>query len=102
MSSAKIIELRIDKPKAEVNGETKWIDLNNHEVKPIIMNGRTMLPLRFVAENLGCKVGWDPNTRTITITYEGVSSPGSYSSSPVNLGNPLNSPFHSNSYSPFH
>jgi hypothetical protein len=28
-----------------------------------------MLPLRFVAENLGCKVDWDGTTRTITITY---------------------------------
>ncbi len=64
-----VINLWIDKPKAEVNGVMKWIDPNNHDVKPIIVNGRTMLPLRFVAENLGCKVDWDPTTRTITITY---------------------------------
>ena len=63
------IELWIGKPKARVNGEMKWIDPNNHDVKPIIVNGRTMLPLRFVAENLGCQVQWDPNTKTITITY---------------------------------
>ena len=47
----------------------KWIDDNNHDVKPIIINDRTMLPLRFVAENLGYTVQWDPATRTITITY---------------------------------
>ncbi|GEM_PF-606669 len=64
-----VINLWIGKPQAEVNGEMKWIDPNNHDVKPIIVNGRTMLPLRFVAENLGCKVDWDPNTKTITITY---------------------------------
>ncbi len=63
------IELRIGKPQAMVNGRKKWIDENNHNVKPIIINGRTMLPLRFVAESLGCEVNWDPNTRTITITY---------------------------------
>jgi len=28
-----------------------------------------MLPVRFVAENLGCDVGWDPDTREVTITY---------------------------------
>jgi len=63
------VELWIDNPKAKVNGVTKWIDGNNHNVKPIIINGRTMLPLRFVAESLGCKVDWDSATRTITITY---------------------------------
>ena len=66
-----VIELWIDKPQAEVNGETKWIDSNNHDVKPIIINDRTMLPLRFVAESLGCTVNWDPDTRKITITYGG-------------------------------
>ncbi len=64
-----VINLWIDNPKAKVNGETKWIDPNNHDVKPIIVNSRTMLPLRFVAESLGCKVDWDAATRTITITY---------------------------------
>jgi len=39
------------------------------DVKPVIINSRTMLPLRFVAENLGCTVNWDPMSRTIKITY---------------------------------
>jgi len=65
------IELWIDKPQAKVNGVMKWIDPNNHNVKPIIVNDRTMLPLRFVAESLGCTVDWNPDTRTITITYGG-------------------------------
>ncbi|MEA3313702.1 MAG: stalk domain-containing protein [Caldisericota bacterium] len=65
------IELWIDNPKAKVNGAEVWIDTDNHDVKPIIVNDRTMLPLRFVAESLGCDVGWDNDTRTITITYGG-------------------------------
>jgi len=65
------IELWIDGPQAEVNGVMKWIDPKNHNVKPIIVNDRTMLPLRFVAESLGCTVDWDSDTRTITITYNG-------------------------------
>jgi len=65
------IELWIDNPKAKVNGTEAWIDADNHNVKPIIINDRTMLPLRFVAESLGCDVGWDNDTRTITITYGG-------------------------------
>ena len=66
-----VIELWIDNPKAKVNGETKWIDPKNHSVKPIIVNDRTMLPLRFVAESLGCTVSWDASTKIITITYSG-------------------------------
>ncbi|MCD6116931.1 copper amine oxidase N-terminal domain-containing protein [bacterium] len=65
------IELWIDSPRAKVNGTMVYIDSDNHSVKPIIVNDRTMLPLRFVAESLGCIVDWDPNTRTITIAYGG-------------------------------
>jgi hypothetical protein len=66
-----LIELQIDNPKARVNGIEKWIDPDNHDVKPTIINSRTMLPLRFVTENLGCDVQWDGTTKTITITYQG-------------------------------
>ncbi len=31
------IELWIDNPQGRVNGEPKWIDENNHNVKPIII-----------------------------------------------------------------
>ena len=63
------VELWIDNPMAKVNGTAKWIDANNHDVKPIIINDRTMLPIRFIAESLGAKVDWDASTKTITITY---------------------------------
>jgi len=65
----KIIELWIGKNYARINGEIKLIDPDNPNVVPIIIEGRTMLPIRFVAENLGCKVDWDGATKTITITY---------------------------------
>ncbi|MGC9089963.1 MAG: copper amine oxidase N-terminal domain-containing protein [Caldisericia bacterium] len=64
-----IIELWIDKPQAKVNDETKWIDDNNHDVKPLIINGRTMLPIRFVAENLGLSVEWIDKEKKIILTY---------------------------------
>ena len=63
------IELWINKPTALVNGVELYIDDTNHKVVPEIINGRTMLPLRFVAENLGATVDWDQDTKTITITY---------------------------------
>jgi hypothetical protein len=65
------IELWIGKNTARVNGTDTPIDSTNPKVVPEIINGRTMLPLRFVTENLGCELQWDPNTKTITITYQG-------------------------------
>jgi hypothetical protein len=65
------IELWIGKNTARVNGTDTPIDSTNSKVVPEIINGRTMLPLRFVTENLGCQLRWDLNTKTITITYQG-------------------------------
>ncbi|MEM3385958.1 MAG: copper amine oxidase N-terminal domain-containing protein, partial [Nitrososphaeria archaeon] len=65
------IELWIGKSSALVNGIDTPIDSSNPKVVPEIINGRTMLPLRFVAESLGCDVQWDGTTKTITLTYQG-------------------------------
>jgi len=65
-----VIELWIGKNLATVNGEYKLIDPTNPNVKPIVIPpGRTMLPIRFIAENLGCKVDWNPDLREVKVTY---------------------------------
>lgn len=64
-----IIELWINKNVAKVNENYVFIDADNPNVVPLIIQGRTMLPIRFVAESLGCKVDWDNLTKKITITY---------------------------------
>ena len=38
------------------------------DVTPEIISGRTMLPIRFIAESFGFAVGWDGSTQKITIT----------------------------------
>jgi hypothetical protein len=63
------IELWIGKSVATVNGVSTPIDSTDAKVVPEIINGRTMLPLRFVTENLGATVAWEQSTQTITITY---------------------------------
>jgi len=63
------LELWIGKSTAKVNGVDILIDSTNSKVVPEIINSRTMLPLRFIAENLGSDVQWDGTTKTITITY---------------------------------
>ena len=65
----KTIALWIGKSAATVNGVSTLIDSTNAKVVPEIINGRTMLPLRFVSENLGCAVAWAAVTKMITITY---------------------------------
>lgn len=49
-----------------------YANKNNSPVKldvaPKIVNERTLIPLRFVSEALGCDVKWDEETMTITIT----------------------------------
>ena len=37
------------------------------DVAPYIKNGRTMLPIRYIAEALGMSVSWDAKTRTVII-----------------------------------
>ena len=56
----KTIELWIGNNAARVNGQERLIDPDNPEVRPFIAPpSRTMLPLRFITENLGCEVEWD-------------------------------------------
>jgi outer membrane protein assembly factor BamB len=40
------------------------------DVPPEILNGRTFIPIRAVSDILGGKTAWDPQTKTVTITYE--------------------------------
>jgi len=63
------VELWIGKNIARVNGVMKPIDSSDSNVVPKIINGRTMLPLRFIAEALGCSVNWDGVTKKITIIF---------------------------------
>lgn len=66
----KIVELWINSNRARVNGISTLVDLDNSKVMPFtVPPGRTMLPLRFIAENLGCDVNWNQSLGVVTITY---------------------------------
>lgn len=64
-SSSSEIVLTIDSTEAIVFGTVKYND-----VAPIIVNDRTMLPARFVAENLGADVRWDDEEKCAVITSD--------------------------------
>lgn len=57
-----LIQLTIGSQAAMVNGKQTKLD-----VPPMIMNGRTLVPIRFISEALGAEVAFDAATRTITI-----------------------------------
>ena len=52
----------INESKAVVTGT-----FITNDVAPILENGRTMLPARFVAENLGATVSWNDEKQMVTI-----------------------------------
>lgn len=58
------IQLTINQPSVKVNGYSKAIDQ-----APMIMpeTGRTVVPVRALAEALGCEVSWDPVKQQIDI-----------------------------------
>lgn len=61
------VSLTIGSTTAYVNGQPKQLD-----VPAQIIDGSTLVPLRFVSEGLGAEVSWDPATRTASITYMAV------------------------------
>ena len=61
----KTIELTINSIDAFVNGEKKTL-----EQAPIIMNQRTLVPLRFIGEEMGAKVKWDQVKQKITMDMD--------------------------------
>jgi hypothetical protein len=66
---SRTVAVTIGDPMGLVGGKKVAIDPANAKVVPVIINGRTMLPLRFIAENLGLDLAWDAATRTISFTY---------------------------------
>jgi hypothetical protein len=69
------LELTIGKAIAVVDGTSIRIDPTNPSVVPIILGGRTMLPVRFVAEQLGGSVEWTASTRTVTLSFNAAATP---------------------------
>ncbi|MEZ4812450.1 MAG: copper amine oxidase N-terminal domain-containing protein [Caldisericia bacterium] len=66
----KTIRLWIGKPMAHVDGYEIKID-ENEDVIPFISEGRTLLPLRFVSDNLGADdVLWNTDTKEIELVWE--------------------------------
>jgi hypothetical protein len=58
------VRLQVGQRFAAVDGKRVALD-----AAPIILNGVTMVPLRFIADTLGADTQWEATTRTIIIVY---------------------------------
>ena len=61
-NNASNIILQIGNTTATAYGKQTVLD-----AAPVIINGRTMVPIRFIAENLDCTVDWDAQNKVVTI-----------------------------------
>jgi N-acetylmuramoyl-L-alanine amidase len=58
-SAAREIRMNIGKPSASVNGEERTMTAS-----PVVIEGTTLVPIRFVGETLGLEVYWDNSTKS--------------------------------------
>jgi len=63
------VVLTIGNTAAKVSGKEVTLD-----VPAKILSDRTMVPVRFISESLGCNVGWDDATKTVIISTSSAST----------------------------
>lgn len=79
------VHLWIDKNMALVNEKEVFID-EDKSVVPIIKDGSTIVPIRFISESLGSEVKWNPDTEEIVL-----EPAQDYNSSRSNRPSPISS-----------
>jgi hypothetical protein len=79
----KVISITVDRDVAMVNGKQVTMSQTAQ-----VINGRTMVPLRFVSEALGAQVAWDGTTKTVIISDDSVNQ----SAEDVSIGNEQDEP----------
>ena len=60
------VYMQIGNYRMSVDGTVSVID-----TPPVIIEGRTLIPLRALIEGIGCEIYWDDASRTVDINYEG-------------------------------
>ena len=58
------VSMWLNKTDLMSDGQNKTID-----AAPVSVNGRTLVPLRAAAENIGCIIDWNPDTQAILVGY---------------------------------
>ena len=71
VKGADTVQITLNSTTAYVNGEAQTLD-----VPAMAIDGRTLVPVRFVSEALDAKVDWLQDTQTVRITTAGGGSGG--------------------------
>ena len=55
----------------KIGNKVSYTDKVAHvlDVAPMIVNSRTLVPVRFVSEACGAEVNWDDTSKTVIIKY---------------------------------
>lgn len=64
----RIIKVRLGSPIAIVDGKETPL-MKELLIAPVVIKGTSMVPLRFISESMGAKVGFEAPTKKITITW---------------------------------
>ena len=67
-----LITLKVNDPIGTINGKAVAFD-----TKPVIINSRVLVPLRFIAESYGATINWNANTKTVDLQSKEWPLPGS-------------------------
>ena len=64
-----LLKMDDDKIVMVINSKSLYVNdcLVTMDVAPISINGRTMMPIRIIAESFGLGVAWDNDTKTVSI-----------------------------------
>ncbi len=62
------------KIKVIINGA----NISFHDQDPIIVEGRTLVPLRVIAEHFAVEVGWEPQERAVNLQWENEETKNDY------------------------
>lgn len=62
------VKMQMGRPNASLNGQTVMLDQ-----PPLMVNGRTMVPLRFVSEAMGASVNYDNRLQLVSISTNGAA-----------------------------
>lgn len=86
--------MRIGSPYSFVNGKKANIDADNINIRPFVENGRTYVPLRFIAEALGASVNYNKgeitiNSAEVNLVMRTDSLEATKNGTPITMENPV-------------
>ncbi len=66
-----VVAMLIGSPNVLAKEKKTFVDTANTTIMPITQNGRTLVPVRFIAESFGAQVSWIDATQTVTVKKGG-------------------------------